>query len=109
MTNIQSSSEKNRKTRRSEPILNYSSPQHRNGYFQSVENLPNSGSATPAVMMNHTYAHPGFYQNGTIELIEVIRKQEIEIHKHKTLCNKQQKQLKLQAKVIVYYYKLCNA
>ena len=43
--------------------------------------------------MSHSFG------NGTLELIEVIRKQEIEIHKHKTGFNKQLKQLKQQAQV----------
>ena len=34
-----------------------------------------------------------------MELIEVIRKQEIEIHKQRTIANKQVKQLKQQAEV----------
>jgi len=111
--------------RRSEPILNKSAPSQ---YFQSVENrMPIGSPVMTHSSMTHPH-HPTVHQvyqspymqqqpvpqapnmshgnmshsfgNGTLELIEVIRKQEIEIHKHKTGYNKQLKQLKQQAQLI---------
>ena len=105
--------------RRSEPILNKSAPSQ---YFQSVENRMPIGSPvmTHSSMTHHPTVHQVYqspyiqqqpapnmshgnmshsFGNGTLELIEVIRKQEIEIHKHKTGYNKQLKQLKQQAQV----------
>ena len=56
--------------------------QHPPIYNQYQQPVPLGG------MMSHNMSH-GF-GNGTLELIEVIRKQEIEIHKHKTGYNKYQ-------------------
>ena len=49
-------------------------------------------------MQNETDTLPTV-NNGMMELIEVIRKQEIEIHKQRTIVAKQIKQLKHQAEV----------
>ena len=67
----------------------YQSPYIQQQQQQPVPQAPNMSHGN----MSHSFG------NGTLELIEVIRKQEIEIHKHKTGYNKQLKQLKQQAQV----------
>ena len=61
-------------------------------YIQQQQPVPQAPNMSHR-NMSHSFG------NGTLELIEVIRKQEIEIHKHKTGYNKQLKQLKQQAQV----------
>ena len=59
------------------------------GYFQSVE-----------VGQNQTM--PSDSGSGTLELIEVIRSQELEIHRQKKFNEKQYRQLTQQAQVCCY-------
>ena len=56
------------------------------GYFQSVEPGPNQ-------------TMPSGSGSGTLELIEVIRSQELEIHRQKKFNEKQYRQLTQQAQV----------
>jgi len=100
-----------RKSRKSEPILHSQSmptPQHhhqqqlhhqqqqlRQSYYENYYMAPVPPPPPPPQQPAQ--------QNGVMELIEVIRKQEIEIHKHKIQVNKQVKQLKQQAELIQNY------
>jgi len=69
------------RTRRSEPIPN---KQYQNDYFEAVQSR----------------TLPSREGNGTLELIEVIRSQELEIHRQKKFNEKQFKQLAQQAQLI---------
>ena len=74
------------------PILKNSNCQQRkdNSFQDNYFPVPHSPSPTP----------PSPQTNGTMELIETIRSQELEIHKHKKANEKQLRQLEQQAQVI---------
>lgn len=77
--------------RRSEPTplrpMNHNPQPPERGYFQSVEPGPNQ-------------TMPSGSGSGTLELIEVIRSQELEIHRQKKFNEKQYRQLTQQAQLI---------